>query len=123
MLDEGQSIPSVARDLDLTESNLRVWVDGTRADRTHGKTGLTTAERDELARLRGENRVLREEREVLRKAAASSRPSGGEISILSPRRRRTIRSPCCAGACVSRAAASMRGRHDPSRPTRNAIVN
>ena len=70
VLDEGQSIPSVARDLDLTESNLRVWVDRARADRTHGKTGLTTAEREELARLRKENRVLREEREILRKAAA-----------------------------------------------------
>ena len=70
VLDEGKSIPSVARDLDLTESNLRVWVDRARADRTHGKTGLTTAEREELARLRKENRVLREEREILRKAAA-----------------------------------------------------
>ena len=70
VLDEGQSIPSVARDLDLTESNLRVWVERARADRTHGKTGLTTAERAELARLRKENRVLREEREILKKAAA-----------------------------------------------------
>jgi len=70
VLDEGQRIPRVARDLDLTESNLRVWVDRARADRTGGKTGLTTAEREELARLRKENRVLREEREILRKAAA-----------------------------------------------------
>jgi len=70
VLDEGQSIPRVARDLDLTESNLRVWVDRARADRTHGKTGLSTPEREELARLRKENRVLREEREILRKAAA-----------------------------------------------------
>ena len=70
VLDDGKSIPSVSRDLDLTESSLRKWVDQARADRTRGKTGLTTAEREELARLRKEVRVLREEREILRKAAA-----------------------------------------------------
>jgi transposase len=70
VLDDGKSIPSVARDLNLTESNLRVWVARARADRTHGKTGLTTAEREELARLRKENRELRTEREILKKAAA-----------------------------------------------------
>ena len=70
VLDDGKSIPSVARDLDLTESNLRVWVDRARADRTGGKTGLTTAEREELARLRKENRELRTDRDILKKAAA-----------------------------------------------------
>src|SRR5256714_6475991 len=70
VLDEGQSVGAVARDLDLTETALREWVKRARADRTHGRTGLTTAERDELARLRKENRVLREEREILKKAAA-----------------------------------------------------
>jgi transposase len=70
VLDEGKSVGSVARDLDLTESNLRTWVERARAYRTHGKTGLTTAEREELARLRKENRELRTEREILKKAAA-----------------------------------------------------
>ena len=70
VLDEGQSVRGVARDLDLTETALREWVRRARADRTHGKTGLTTAEREELARLRKENRILREEREILKKAAA-----------------------------------------------------
>src|SRR5437762_14077421 len=70
VLDEGKSVGSVARDLDLTETALREWVNRARADRTHGKTGLTTAEREELARLRKENRILREEREILKKAAA-----------------------------------------------------
>jgi transposase len=70
VLDEGKSVRSVARDLDLTETALREWVKRARADRTHGKTGLTTAEREELARLRKENRILREERELLKKAAA-----------------------------------------------------
>ncbi len=67
VLDEGKSVGSVARDLDLTETALREWVNRARADRTKGKTGLTTAEREELTRLRRENRVLQEEREILKK--------------------------------------------------------
>jgi transposase len=70
VLDEGQTISGVARDLDLTPNSLRVWVDRARADRTHGQTGLTTAEREELLRLRKENRQLRMDREILKKAAA-----------------------------------------------------
>jgi transposase len=70
VLDEGKTVPQVARDLDLTESALRLWVEHARADRTRGKTGLTTAEREELARLRKENRELRMERDLLKKAAA-----------------------------------------------------
>ena len=70
VLDEGKTVGAVARDLDLTETALREWVKRARADRTNGRTGLTTAEREELARLRKEVRILREEREILRKAAA-----------------------------------------------------
>ena len=70
VLDEGKTVAAAARDLDLTETALREWVNRARADRTNGKTGLTTAEREELARLRKEVRILREEREILRKAAA-----------------------------------------------------
>ncbi len=70
VLDEGKTVGQVARDLDLTETALREWVNRARADRTHGRTGLTTAEREELARLRKENRQLRVEHEILKKAAA-----------------------------------------------------
>ena len=70
VLDEGKSVAAVARDLDLTETALREWVKRAQADRTNGRTGLTTAEREELARLRKENRILQEEREILKKAAA-----------------------------------------------------
>jgi transposase len=70
VLDEEKSVAQVARDLDLTESALRKWVDQARADRSGGKTGLTSEERAELARLRKENRELRLEREILKKAAA-----------------------------------------------------
>lgn len=70
VLDEGRTVNAVARDLDLTGSALRLWVEQTRADRTTGQTGLTTVEREELARLRKENRQLRMDREILVKAAA-----------------------------------------------------
>jgi transposase len=70
VLEEGKTVGAAARDLDLTESSLRNWVEQARADRTQGRTGLTTAEREELARLRKENRVLQEEREILKKATA-----------------------------------------------------
>ena len=65
----GNSVASVARDLDLTETAVRAWVK--QADVDDGRrNGLTTAERDELARLRKENRVLREERDILKRATA-----------------------------------------------------
>ena len=70
VLDEGKTVPTVARDLDLTETALREWVHRARANRTRGRTGLTTAEREELAQLRKANRVLQEERDILKKAAA-----------------------------------------------------
>ena len=71
VLDEGKSVGAAARDLDLTESSLRKWVEQARADAGRGKPGaLTTAEREELSRLRRENRILQEEREILKKAAA-----------------------------------------------------
>ena len=71
VLDEGKPIPQVARDLDLTESSLRGWVERARADRGKGKPGvLTTEELEELRRLRKENRELRMERDILKKAAA-----------------------------------------------------
>ena len=70
VLDEGKTIAQVARDLDLISSVLATWVKRARADRTKGKTGLTTEERAELAKLKKEVRELRMERDILKKAAA-----------------------------------------------------
>jgi transposase len=70
VLDEGRTIGAVARELDLTASALANWVRHARADQSAGKTGLTTEERAELTRLRKENRQLRMDREILKKAAA-----------------------------------------------------
>ena len=70
VLDEGKTIGAVARELDLTPSSLANWVRHARAERTQGKSGLMKEEREELARLRKENRILVEERDILKKAAA-----------------------------------------------------
>jgi len=70
VLDEGKPIARVARELDLTASALTEWVKRARADRTKGKTGLTSAEREELAKLKKEVRELKLERDILKKAAA-----------------------------------------------------
>jgi transposase len=66
-----RSVGQVARGFDLTETAVREWVKqagrdaGTRAD-----GGLTTAERRELSELRRENRRLREDVEILKRATA-----------------------------------------------------
>jgi transposase len=61
----------VARDLDLTETALRSWVRQAEIDAGGGTAGaLTTDERAEVARLRRENRTLRMERDILKKATA-----------------------------------------------------
>ena len=67
----GRGIPQVARDLDLTETALREWVRRAEIEEGEGPPGaLTAAERTELAQLRRDNKRLRMEREILKKAAA-----------------------------------------------------
>ena len=64
-----RSVGEVARDLDLTESAVRKWVNQFEID--HGRReGLSTEEREELGRLRADNRQLKMERDVLKKATA-----------------------------------------------------
>lgn len=75
VLEEGRSIPELCRDLGLTETSVRTWVRQARIDARidagKGQPGaLTTTEKEELARLRRENRELRMERDLLKKATA-----------------------------------------------------
>jgi transposase len=64
-----RTVPQLAKELGVSESSLRNWSD--QLDVNEGKKeGLSTSEREELRRLRKENRVLTEEREILKKAAA-----------------------------------------------------
>jgi transposase len=82
----GRSPESLAREFEPSAQCIRNWVH--QADRDAGRRadGLTTTERSELQRLRRENATLREEREILKKAAAwfaretDSIPSKGSSS-------------------------------------------
>src|ERR1700730_17920452 len=66
----GRSIDQLAREFEPTANAIRQWVKQASLDEGLRSDGLTTAEREELTRLRREIRVLREEREILAKAAA-----------------------------------------------------
>ncbi len=82
----GRSAEELAREFEPSAQAIRNWV--AQADRDAGRRGdgLTSAERAELGRLKRENRRLRQEREILAKAAAwfaretGSIPSGSSSS-------------------------------------------
>ncbi len=63
----GQTVSEVARNLELTATAVRRWVMQAEIDDGQ-RDGLTTLEQEELSRLRRENRVLREERDILKRA-------------------------------------------------------
>jgi transposase len=64
-----RSIGQVSKDFDLTETAVRAWVNQAAVDAGE-REGLTSEEREELSRLRRENRSLREDVEVLKRATA-----------------------------------------------------
>jgi transposase len=66
----GRSALSLAREFQISDGSVRTWVKRAELDQGQRSDGLTTAEREELARLRRENRQLKLEREILSKAAA-----------------------------------------------------
>lgn len=63
-----RSVPALCREMDLSETAVRRWVEQAAVDAGE-QDGLTTEEREELRRLRRENRILREERDILKRAA------------------------------------------------------
>jgi transposase len=70
LVQAGRSPEELAGEFEPTAQSIRNWVVRAARDAGRGDGGLTTAEREELSRLRRENRQLRLEREILSKAAA-----------------------------------------------------
>ena len=70
VLEEKISQAMVARDLGISDSSISRWLRQARIDKGQSSDALTTAERQELLQLRRENRRLRMERDVLKKATA-----------------------------------------------------
>ena len=67
----GKSVVTIARDLGVSDTSLHAWVRQADTDAGAGRPGeLSTVEREALRRLRRENKVLQQEREILKKAAA-----------------------------------------------------
>jgi transposase len=67
--DEEHPIPRIAREIGVSYGTLRSWVNQDEID-SGEREGLTTEEKEELRRLRREVKTLRQEKEILRKAAA-----------------------------------------------------
>ena len=63
-----RTLPTICREMDLSETAVRRWVEQAAVDAGE-QDGLTTDEREELRRLRREVRVLRDERDILKRAA------------------------------------------------------
>jgi len=99
--ESGKSVGAVARELDLAETAVRRWVQQAEVDAGRGRAGaLTTEEREELGRLRRENRTLRMERDILKNQS-------GTAPTVAPVRRETGDAAMLIGALEAVAVSFM----------------
>jgi transposase len=77
----GKPMAQIARQLEVTSETLRIWVRQAEVDEGLRMDGLTTEETEEVRRLRREIKTLREEREILIKAAAFFAKETGQTRL------------------------------------------
>ncbi|MEV0974978.1 IS3 family transposase [Microtetraspora glauca] len=77
----GRSPEDLAKEFEPSAQSIRTWVRQADLDDGRRQDGLTSAEKDELARLRRENKILREEKEILRKAGGFLRAGDGSAEM------------------------------------------
>jgi len=81
----GKSHREIAEDLGMTSETLRLWLKQADLDTGKRHDGLTSEEQEELRRLRREVRILREEREILKKVTMSHSDIPSDENALVPR--------------------------------------
>ncbi|MEV5898332.1 IS3 family transposase [Nonomuraea fuscirosea] len=77
----GRTPEELAKEFQPSAQSIRTWVCQADLDDGRRQDGLTSAEKDELARLRRENKILREEKEILRKAGGFLRAGDGSAEM------------------------------------------
>lgn len=109
----GRSSKELAQEFEPSEQTIRNWLVQAEADRGERPSVLTTDEREELSRLRRENRQLKVERDILGKAAAWFARESGTIPPDSSASCVRIRPPCrwrrCVVSSACRRVGTMRG--------------
>ena len=123
----GKPHAQIARELGMTGETLRLWLKQADLDEGKRSDGLTSEEQEELRRLRRENRILREEREILKKAAAFFVPlrrrparSGESLRVRGAREGHPSRRDASAVCWASPPAAIGPGASVTSRRVRRA---